>query len=381
MNVKDQSGAVLPLTLVIIVVLTLLGIALLTYSLAETKQVAMDEDSMKAHYIARTGAHGVALYLIESTDSAVALINSPESGPVDFADGQFKVEVSGDPGDEVYIKSTGTVGDAVQTITVTLREVGVDFALYGGTINVSGQSARISGGDVVYGETAVIADIVLDGAELIKFPRNFDSVILPCEDPESDFFGLCPSMNDPYNGEKITEDSRYGEIKLGGQLKHLVIEPVAGENLLFKADTINLGNNNMTVKLNDNTVAIVVDDFINGGNGEFYIQGNGCLMLYVKNYGGNGSFQLDPDSDVNVNVFVLEEGKFDLSGTLNFEGAIYAPHAETVVVGNCTVTGWVIAGDAELGGNVRLYYKPILLGQTGLDLTFYRLDKWRYDNY
>ncbi len=379
MNIKDQTGAVLPITLVVIFVLTLLGIALLSYSFAETTQVAVDENSMKAHYVARSGANGVALYLIESPDSAVALINSPESNAVDFAQGQFKVLVYGEPGDEIYIKSTGTVRDAVQTIVVTLKEVGVDFALYGQSINVFG-NARISGGDVVYGTTANVSEVVLDGVKLVKYPRNFDPVILPCDDSKSLFFGQCPDLSSaPYNGNVITESIRYGEIRLQAQLDHLKIEPAAGENLLLKADRIDLGNNKMTVKLNNNTVAVVVNAF-DSGNGELYLEGNGLLMLYVNTYEGRGNFRLAPDSNVNVNVFVQAGGQIDLGGTSNFEGAIYAPHANTILFGNCTVNGWVIAGEAELGGNVRLYYKPILLGETGLDLTFYRLEKWRYDN-
>lgn len=384
MIIKDQSGAALPLTIVVILALTLLGVALFAYFMAETDQVARDENNMKAHYIARSGAHAVAISLIHGPDNAEPLILSPESDDIEFAGGHFNVLVYGHANDEIHIESVGTFDSAVQKVMLTVRQVGVDFALYGQTINVDGKSSRISGGSVVYGTSIDMDPVVIDeDQEIIELDRDFDPVILPCEDIKSfpEYYGACPTYNnDPYEGEIITEDSLYGKIRLQGQIKHLAIEPESGQNLLLKAEEIDLSNNEMTVKLDNNKVIIVVDNFKNSGNSRVFVEGNGYLMFYVKNYTGGGNFQLEPDSDVNVNVFVQTGGTFDLGGTPNFEGAIYAPHAAAVLVGNTTVTGWIIADEAELGGNVNLYYSPIDLGAIGFDLTFYKLEKWRYDN-
>jgi len=381
---NNESGAVLPIILVIVFALTLIGIALLSYSLAETRHVSLDENNLKAHYIARSGAHAIAEKLIVEPEHATALINSSETDAIDFADGQFKVLVYGNPYDEVHVRSKGFFRNAVQTVNITLKEVGVDFALYAETVEVNGKAARISGGSVVYGESIDMDPVVLDDdQDIFHQPRNFDPVVLPCDDEESfpNYYQNCPTVNlDPYEGEVITVDSLYGDIILSGQLKHMQIEPAAGEDLLLKADKIDLRNNELTVKLNDNSVIIVVDDFRNTGNSRVYVEGDGFLMLYVQNYTGGGNFQLNPDSDVSVNVFVMEGGIFDLAGTPNFKGAIYAPDAAAVLFGNTSVTGWVIADEAEIGGNMRLYYSPIELGAVGLDLTFYRLDKWRYDD-
>ncbi len=379
---KNESGFALPLTLVIVLALTLIGLTLFLFNMTETTQVARDENKMKAHYIARSGAHAVALKLLENQDLDQDLVNSPSSEPVDFADGQFVIEVSMSSDErEIYIKSTGTHRGVEQTVVVTLGDREVDFTLYGNTIKVDGVAGTISGGDVVYGDSIDMDEeaILDEDAETIPLKREFDPVVPPCEDEDSDFYGVCPlDSSDPFEGEIITEHSQYEEIVLDGDHKELNIETENSEDLLVKADRIDLKNNDMNVTLDNNTVAIVVDDFRSTGNSEVFIKGEGFLMFYVRNYTGGGTFQHASDADVNVNILVMEGGKFDLGGTPNFEGVIYGPQADTLLLGNSSLTGWIIADNFEGEGNLELNYSPIEMAKTGLDLSFYRMEEWRY---
>jgi hypothetical protein len=266
-------------------------------------------------------------------------------------------------------------------LSSNFKNVGVDFALYGKSIAVSGNAARITGGDVIHGGYIDIKESVVVDGEIYELRRDFDPVILPWLDSKSVFFGRLPSYNlgDLKKGTVLTGDSLYRQISLSGK-EELKIIPPAGQNLLLKADNISLGGNStMTVVLNNNTVAIVADQFNSTGKSKVQAEGKGHLLFYVNNYVGGGTFQLAPDSNVQVNVFVTEGGSFDLAGTPNFKGSIYAPHASAVLFGNSTVTGWVIAEHVEGGGNIRLHYSPVQMAETSIDLLFLRLEKWRYD--
>ncbi|GEM_PF-3251972 len=56
MNIKSEHGAAMVTTFMVIVVLTLLGVALWQYQMVDALQVTRDQNSMQAHYLARTGA-------------------------------------------------------------------------------------------------------------------------------------------------------------------------------------------------------------------------------------------------------------------------------------------------------------------------------------
>ncbi len=56
MITKNEKGFALPLALVVMLVITLLGTALWTYSTSDTIQVAYARDKMQSHYVARSGA-------------------------------------------------------------------------------------------------------------------------------------------------------------------------------------------------------------------------------------------------------------------------------------------------------------------------------------
>ncbi len=388
----DQEGAALPLVLMILFILTLLGTTIFMYNMAETKQVVKTEERMKAHYVARSGAHAVAAYLVENPDSAKDLIDSPEFTGYEFGEGEFDVLVYADALDEVHVKSIGRVGDSVQSVIVTVADRDIDFPLYANNVNVAGAAGTITGdqepGNVYYGDTTNLyehAESVLDeGAELINEKLEFEPVVLPCDDDVlSVFYGICDTLEpiNSYGGEVIEEHSLYNEIELKGQLRNLRINSPEGNDLLLKAAKINIRNHKLTVTLDDNTVAIVVNEFSAVGNPEIYLWGSGRLMLYVDDYNAGGTFNYDPDpnSDIIVNVFVTTGGHFDMSGTPNFTGTIYAPHADSVLAGNSSLYGWVIADNFQGNGNFELNYVPMKMAGTSMDFINYRIQKWFYD--
>jgi hypothetical protein len=91
---KKSDGYALVLTMVLLVVLSLLGTAILSIAYGETKMVANQVENKRAYYAARSGADAMASYIIEQSSN-----NTTISGVVD--DLIFKIET---------LPGTGTIG-------------------------------------------------------------------------------------------------------------------------------------------------------------------------------------------------------------------------------------------------------------------------------
>ena len=382
----EERGLALPLVLTVLLVVTILGSTLYMLSMNETRQVAMDENRLKAHYVARSGAHAVAVSLIDNPGSAEKLIESPASDPVEFGEGTFEVLVYGDADYEVHVESTGTVNDARQTVIVTVANSD-ESPLRTRSIEFPGDSgaAEITGGNVYYSDTYDLNLDIIKHGDLIFFDREFPAVVLPCDDSDSVFYGSCPLPTNQYvSGEVINSSvgfgngSQYADISTNNDM---VIKPDGGNNLLVKANTIKMGGNSvLRVTLDNNIVAIVADEF--DGN-RIAVDGAGYLLFYVNQYksGGNFDVSLDTADDIHVNVFITTGGTFDLRGTPNFTGVVYAPHATVDLRGGGgrSLNGWVITENFFGGAHTSLNYRATDFTGTALDLRFYVMEKWRYD--
>lgn len=404
---KNENGAALPLILIVIFVISVLGFILITYSITETQQVALDENRLKAHYVARSGAHAMLTYLIENPEKAEELFGAGQSVPVQIGDGEFRVEVidTSEADKTIHrIRSTGVVNGVVQNINIDLEfhDGVIDSPLYASTINISGVGGQgIRGGDVVYtgnpedlteAQRAQLETLIKDG-ELRVLSVTFHPVILPCDDPEleSTFGSSCPAKQvfrdhfNPRHNIVINNTNRYyDKIEIANQ-GSLLIQPAAGQNLLIKADIVDIGNTTLTVRLENNVVALVVTEaFWNNGNVHVESVNNqpGYFLIYVKDYnkgvgGGNRIFKVD--EEVYLNVYVLEDGTFNMRGTPNFNGSIYGPQAKAILRGNAAIVGWVVAGDAEGAGGMDIQYSPIKSFNTSMASDSYSTYMWRYD--
>ena len=419
----DEKGVALPLVLMILFILTLLGTTIFVFNMTETKQVALTEDQMKAHYVARSGAHAVVAYLIENPEKTGELVNATKNNgeaAKKFGDGEFAVGVefpvdnNGNPiPNEVHVRSTGIVNGAEQRVLAIVRDVGTDFPLFGDTIGFQGEptGTAITGGNVFYRTANNInnQDIVVDG-DIIQLDRTFPPVVLPCQDDGSPFYGSCPDPDQWYDNQnkelvdnntavetvfgsqqgnwdvlKIDQSmgfgdgTSYGNISMHGS-DRMFIDAAAGDNILVKANEIDMSNNSLYVHLNNNIVAVVVDEF---DSDDIHMAGSGHLVFYVNNWICSGNFIVNSESDdVTLNVFVTADGLFDMRGTPNFSGTIYAPDAEFSQSGSgntkddASLTGWVIANEFTGGSGMVLDFYPYELPETGLDLNFLRLEEW-----
>ena len=409
MKLKDETGLAFPLVLIVVLVLTILGVTLYMFSTAETRQVLLDENKMKAHYVARSGAHAVAAYIIENPSIAGALAEAGESEPYSFAGGTYRVEVGefiddnnggeGDIKEKYVVKSTGTYNNVSQSIEVTVENVGINCALYARNFDVSGGgNLAISGGDIMAGgvegedyDKGIVEGFLTDEHKLINRSHDFDPVILPCDDEKLGFDCEEYEYLGDYDGGPgggnliVTQSSRYGDIT---RVNDLIIEP-DGYDLLLKADLIRNGNNSgpvLNVKLSKgNTVVIVADTIIIEDINVESEDGGGFLLIYAHDFKrppGN-PITIDPyPSHINIYIYDIdgEGGSFSITGCDEFRGSIYAPTAESVFTGTAEVYGWMITDVVKVtgGGSGGINFRDIKMRDVSINFDFFNIEKWRY---
>ena len=124
---KDKRGSAIITVLIVMGVLTLLGAAVLQYSVNDNLQVHNDERRMQAHYLARSGAEAVANYIINHPDEADELLGKAAK-PVEPDEETLQAKLKGTfdvvvtkSGDGYLITSTGHVDDFERTVKLTME--------------------------------------------------------------------------------------------------------------------------------------------------------------------------------------------------------------------------------------------------------------------
>lgn len=161
MFLKNRKGAVFPLVLITLAVLSLLGTALIQTSIMETRLFALEQKRIQAYYNARAGADAMASYIIryanqhsssELVDEIIGLIGGTYEGiindtDIDFSNPEFTIDSSnrdfdvevlvegglqtGDPApNEIKIQSTGYAKDNITAKTAVILRLSVDVFNY-----------------------------------------------------------------------------------------------------------------------------------------------------------------------------------------------------------------------------------------------------------
>lgn len=394
---KNEKGLAMPLVITIMSVLTLLGVALISYALTESKHVSISEDRMKAHYLARSGAHAVASYIAGNPEgiyySALKLIDSDPSKTVAASDfgleGEFNVEVYGSPFDEIYVRSTGTYGTSTQSVIVTVKNVWVDFPLFAVDLLGGSNAGEITGGDVFYKNyyEQLYENMIEEPFGVYLLDREFEEPKTPCNDEKSPFYEstVCTDPAVKHDGNPINASGHYE--KLQSDNHNYLIVNADNEDVLIKTESITLHNRDMTINLGEesgNTVAILADNYICGNN-DIVINGKGYVIIYVKNsFSTGGNFKLTPEAEefdeVVINVILFKNAVFNAqTSATQFEGVVYGPNA-TVNFKNAILNGWIVANEFNGDSSMTINYLPIELGPIDLELDYFVIEKWRYDN-
>ena len=344
----------LPLALIVMVVLLLMGTALWQYSMADTIQVARDENRMKAYYLARSGAATTGAYIIKNPSEADNLIyQQSQSQPTSLGDGTFRVNVYGTT-DHVVIEGIGEVAGIEQKAVLNLKKVSVleQYVLAGNGINLGGAVSVV--GDMLL--PAAMAGLhhwsgnVSHDGDIVYEDLDFPEVVFP-DLPAGSPYHISLGANNRTG--TLVPGHRYGNVYLG---PHSLL-------------TMKLGNNPNTIY----PVRMDILDLANH-NARLTLEGDGIAYLYLREFKGRGSgFFIE--GNASVVLFLEPGGAFDLHGTPSFMGMVYGPSATVNLGGGSTFKGSIVANEITSTGNVSIEY--ISLHAPGDIFFSYTQDTWR----
>ncbi|MBX4270190.1 pilus assembly PilX N-terminal domain-containing protein [Clostridium estertheticum] len=116
-SLKPKKGYALVLVIVTAAALTILGTALLSLSLSETKLSINQSKQLQARYIAQAGLDAVAQYIINDSTNLSTIRKTQISSNVSIAGGRFVTTITSvDNNDTITLKSVGTFGTNTATL-------------------------------------------------------------------------------------------------------------------------------------------------------------------------------------------------------------------------------------------------------------------------
>jgi len=347
-SVHSKNGSALAVVIIIFAVLAVLGTAVLAVSVSENKFVNRQEDKMQAYYIARSGAHSVAEYLLRNpsadTDDIIGAdseINSQLKG----GEGSFQVSVVDDIANRVVrIESVGTYKGIQQTARIIVTKRGSIF-----------DHVIVAKNGVSVDNTAG-SDISITGSVATKEGTidlgNFDSL----KDPEDQV-------------EKIIDASLY-------------FPPIVPPNTF--SQTYNIINNNVTISTggtstSPGSVVSIKANSISLKNKSFNVTGYGIVHLYV--YGNidmqtNSSFNVA--SGAKLYIYVIEN-KTNVPTTVKLIGNgaqnnifLYAPDSEVIWNNSQPNNGFfgsIIGYTVVLMNKLTIVHNPGMVDGIAVDIT------------
>ncbi len=413
--IRDEKGLALPLVVIIFLIFALLGTALVSVTSSQVKEAMLQEQRVKAHYIAYSGADTVATWIIqqfndpENTQTAIeslnALIAAGESDPTSLGSGSFSVEVSQNHSGHILVSSTGNVSDSKQVVTVVLVPdytggsslLNIDTAVFSHTgIELTGSSKIIgnAGTNSTTNNTVNFEwDTEVDGNFVVGPGGNYESVIQSAgwnRVPEDNITGsigpldeersyLLPSfpifpenLSTELEREIKTQDQDFvgtyepGQIPdLAGNNKAKIQIPDNG----FYQDTISIAaNTHLYIDLEEQTRVLSVRN-LHITQGHIHLENpgdNGKLILYVEDsitYGGGSTINNNGDIS-NLIIYYKGSGAPSIGGNTRLYGSIYIESADFTIAGSNGVLGHIVSGgnNVNISGNaeanVRVLYAP-----------------------
>lgn len=343
---NKRKGSALVMVLIIMLVLSILGTAIMRVAVAENNFAKRNEDRLQAYYIARSGAQAIAEYMIKDNyNDADAFIGKESEPNSQVGGGEFKVSVSKDPSNgEVSVTSIGDYNGVKQEARLIMTsspsgQGGIfqyAIAAKSGitTDNNAGEGVKIVGpvatrdGDIFLGSNSTKPE-----EEIVKDPNLIFPPIVPP-----------PEKSPPFNYDLI----------LG--------------KITSSPSTITSSN----VK----PLYIKTED-ITGNNIKIKVTGNGVVHMYVHGDielgGGNSSFDVDITAKVYIYVIPTKPNP-----QVVFRGAgnqnnifLYAPDSEVIWnnAGAGDFFGSVIGNTVTLHNHSLIEHNPEMEDEVDLDDT------------
>lgn len=387
--VKNRRGSLMALTIILFAIINVLGTAILSLSVNESKQAINHQNKTQAHYIARAGAEAVDAIISDLNDDELErLISDLDRGEVAVND----IDINGNKvnvllnrnEDRLIIESKAKTRDTEDTVTKVLKiveesisqEIALDYGMF-------------------FGENLEITDA------LEFFNKNKDLIIA--------------TSKETFEGEQVIKERVETGLRREYPLLELPDIPTIRNksyqtNISVLDESTDFQNSNikfdgLTVDTRDGNVDIIVNTLAFLGNHEIEILGDGEVRIFVKNgidFSGvndinkNGdpsrleiyyyaySLQLSDNLHIWANIYAYkdshnrstiidvsgnshitgsifhsgENGLIRISGNIKgIDGIIYAPQSKVEWSGNGEIDNGIIASDIKISGLPKVYNK------------------------
>lgn len=383
---KSEKGFAMPLVLIVLIVLTLLGIALWNYSMSELNHSVREEKRARAYYIARAGAESVARDLINDPSPLTEIpeigdqmiSNSNDEEFVEFVSdgnkvGGIKVEMKRITAESVEITGTGEVDGVMQSVSILLETMeqfdGVVYSL--GSLDF--QSGVTLNGDVVSGGKVKLPNnfngtlkedtvITFPVHEFTKIPEyegvltvaKDDNLIIPDDIENSNNNNINNGENnDDENGDNndianVIYVGPYQKIYIGHSAT-LVLDAKGGP-LTVETKILEMHNNAKMLELKTvkgNDLTLIVDEL---DLKKLKVTGNGKAYIYVRSMMNVQTPHADVDDQALLIVRLDKGCIMEMQANSNFEGLVYGPEAVVEIAGNADFYGAMIVEQLKGSG-------------------------------
>lgn len=355
--IKSEKGMAIPLVLIVLVVLALLGTALWQYSMSEIKNVAGEEDSMQAFYVARSGAESVARHIRLNPNDAEEIFKGD-----DFAEsnvfpmeheylgeiGNVKVLLERVDEDKLEVIGIGEVNGIEKSVTIVLELI--EFPAPDAVV------VTTSSNHVNFHQNMTVNGSIVAGGP-VTLPNSFDNnqyTSTPNYPFPEDYFKRVevPEDYDVHESSRTVGNNQTFTIEGG---KHYQIDSLTNRG------TINFDFSNGTDK-----AILVVTDLELRNNSEINILGTGIVEIYIRNTAIMHNPKILFPEGAQLQFFLAEGCDVSLNGNVQFEGLFYGPYNTHVrMQSNTSVLGAMIVGTLSgQGGNNHI-------GAAGTNISYY----------
>lgn len=313
-NQKNEQGSALVLVLIMMLIMTVLGTSLLATAQASTKMTIYQENSMKAYFLAESGAKAFADYIIDTPAADIAnLLASKETENVSIGGGSINLELQETDGN-LIITANGLVNGVSNHATVVLEKVIGNIFDY----------TVLSLGDIsIANHVTVIGDVATNSG-----PDDVSTA--PNASPQKNMVITNAGISIPSIEVPTSYDQVFSTKVTGGETI-----PVSGDIKVHLSEGVALSNKkNLTVT------------------------GNGTLHLFVsKGWQSANHTQLNVSDDVTLYLYMIDSSDVYIRSN-KFKGTIYAPNsnvtfhnASGMAIGGRNFLGSIIAKEVNLDGN------------------------------
>lgn len=395
---KSQSGIVLIVCMILLLMLSIIGIASLMTSDTEVDISGNSQQSISAFYLADAGVERVLAILQDSVSWRDGIVGEQ------LGRGTYSVEVYDSVTypylqSKVMVRSIGMVDEAKSTIEAIFApryRTPFQYGAYGRDgFNMNG-GGMIDSYDSDLGSYASQAVNGPDG-NAYMFARENGHIRSEGE--------ITLAGNAQLHGDAITGPT--GDFTFGGGTG--MYGDSVRNDFPFPVDSIPQADVDYAEANNDALTNMTltgsasydpVTNVLNAGSGDSIIFSTGTYYFSTVDFNSGGNLVLEPGADVTIyvtgywdtsggsiintdgvagNLHIYSTGTdFDFSGGAYLCAAIFAPNAEMVVTGGSHFFGSVIGRSFVNGGGTTLHFDEALL-RLGNDLLMvgYQLEGWK----